>query len=170
MWEIVDLVDDDDNVVGQIEREGYRWSHIRAVNIFLINKEWKILTPTRTMDRKNFPGHLDFSCGEHVKSGESYLQAAVRGLQEELGIIVQSTDLQLLGKVWPKEWFNIFLVFYLLPWDQEIHPSHQEGVGKAERYSYSELVKMLTSGDYLFKPDLPASYQYFSNELQAWEK
>src|SRR3989344_6571789 len=88
--EILDIVDDNDNVIGKDSRDSI-WKrglrhNVRVVNIFIFNKDGKILIPKRTMTKKIFPGCYDFSCGEHVFSGETYDEAARRGLFEELNL------------------------------------------------------------------------------------
>jgi len=102
--EYLDIVDRNDKVVGRDTRNNI-WKrglehNVRVVNIFVLNAENKILLPTRSMKKKIFPGCYDFSCGEHVRSGESYLEAAKRGLNEELSI--KEAKIQELGKMTPK--------------------------------------------------------------------
>jgi isopentenyl-diphosphate delta-isomerase len=45
-----------------------------------------MLVQKRSADRTASPSALDCSVSEHVKAGESYLQAAVRGMKEEMGV------------------------------------------------------------------------------------
>jgi len=73
--EFLDLVDEDDNVIGQKKRsEVYaeHFSNFRVVNAFVINSKGEILIPRRTADKRIFPLCLDMSMGGHVESGESY--------------------------------------------------------------------------------------------------
>lgn len=56
-----------------------------------------MLIQKRSADRVNSPSLLDCSVSEHVKAGEQYLEAAVRGLREELG--VEGIELTLRGKI-----------------------------------------------------------------------
>lgn len=88
--EYLDIVDENDKVIGKDTRKNIYIKglehNVRVVNIFIFNSEGKLLLPKRSMNRKIFPGCFDFSCGEHVVSGEDYYGAAKRGLEEELGI------------------------------------------------------------------------------------
>ena len=56
-----------------------------------------MLIQKRSADRVNSPSLLDCSVSEHVQSGEGYLEAAVRGLKEEMG--VEGIDLKNIGKI-----------------------------------------------------------------------
>ncbi|MCD6522333.1 MAG: NUDIX domain-containing protein [Candidatus Diapherotrites archaeon] len=81
------VVDEKDDVIGIEDREKVHSKQIwhRGVHVLLFNKE-KILLQRRSNTKDTFPGCWDFSISEHVKPGESYEQAARRGLREELGI------------------------------------------------------------------------------------
>ena len=73
--EILDLVDDNDNVIGskprsEIYTEGLH--NFRVVNAFVINSKGKIWVPRRAADKRLFPLSLDMSMGGHVETGESY--------------------------------------------------------------------------------------------------
>ena len=86
--ELLDIVDDDDRVTGQalrtvVHRRGLQH---RGIHLFLVTPEGKLLVQQRGRLRGTAPGALDCSVSEHVKAGESYREAAVRGLAEELGV------------------------------------------------------------------------------------
>ncbi|HSX31357.1 MAG TPA: NUDIX domain-containing protein [Candidatus Saccharimonadales bacterium] len=57
----------------------------RDVHVWLTDGE-RFLEQQRRWDKKIMPGDWDITVGEHVMAGESYLDAAVRGLSEELGL------------------------------------------------------------------------------------
>lgn len=78
----------------RVHREG-RWH--RATNVFLFRSDGRMLVQRRQSDKDVWPGAWDLSVAEHLKPGESYHDAAVRGLREELGI--DSVPLQPLGSV-----------------------------------------------------------------------
>ncbi|MDP3973944.1 MAG: NUDIX domain-containing protein [Candidatus Daviesbacteria bacterium] len=75
-------VDDQDNVLGEVTRaEAHQKGLIhRTAVVFLTNDKGQILIQLRD------DGRLDHSSAGHVDPGESYLQAAKRELQEELGV------------------------------------------------------------------------------------
>ena len=86
--ELLDIVNDDDLVTGQEMRAivHQRGLQHRGIHIFLVSSAGKLLVQQRGRHRELCPLALDCSVSEHVKAGESYLEAAVRGLAEELGI------------------------------------------------------------------------------------
>ncbi len=86
--ELLDIVDDNDNVVGRETRSVVheRGLQHRGVHVFLFTSHGKLLVHQRNKDRKAYPSSLDCSVSEHVKAGEDYLTAAQRGLREEMGL------------------------------------------------------------------------------------
>lgn len=107
--EILDLVNACDDVVGTITHaQVYDWKNfdgnfIRASNAFLVSNEGKLWIPRRQPHKKIAPNGLDFSMGEHVQAGESYIDAAVRGFQEELRLTVKAEQLIEFGIISPSQ-------------------------------------------------------------------
>ncbi|OGF60427.1 hypothetical protein A3C05_02275 [Candidatus Giovannonibacteria bacterium RIFCSPHIGHO2_02_FULL_45_40] len=85
-------VDEKDNILGEIPREkAHREGLLHRISvIYLINEKGEILVNLRAKD-----GHLDHSSAGHVDVGETYLEAAKRELNEELG--VSGTELLDIG-------------------------------------------------------------------------
>jgi isopentenyl-diphosphate delta-isomerase type 1 len=86
--EMLDILDNNDNVTGQTMRSivHARGLWHRGVHIFLFTGEGKLLIQMRSKERAQYPSVWDCSVSEHIKAGESYREAAVRGLKEELGM------------------------------------------------------------------------------------
>jgi len=86
--EIYDLVDMDDRVIGRATRKEIHQKNLihRSVHIFVFNPEGWLFLQKRALSKDENPGFWDTSSAGHVDSGESYLTAANRELQEELGI------------------------------------------------------------------------------------
>lgn len=97
--ELLDVVNDGDIVTGQEMRSivHQRGLQHRGVHVFLFNDQGEMLIQKRSADRASAPSLLDCSVSEHVKAGESYLEAALRGLKEEMG--VEGIETRLLGKI-----------------------------------------------------------------------
>lgn len=97
--ELLDVVNDNDEVTGQAMRSAVHTQGLwhRGVHVFLFNEQGDMLIQKRSADRSNSPSLLDCSVSEHVKAGESYVEAAARGLKEEMG--VEGVDLTLRGKI-----------------------------------------------------------------------
>ncbi|OGO61482.1 MAG: hypothetical protein A2032_06970 [Chloroflexi bacterium RBG_19FT_COMBO_49_13] len=86
--ELLDIIDDNDIVITQDMRTGVhlRGLQHRGVHVFLVTPEGKLLVQRRSKYCQTFPLALDCTISEHVKSGESYQKAAIRGMAEEMGI------------------------------------------------------------------------------------
>jgi isopentenyl-diphosphate delta-isomerase type 1 len=58
----------------------------RAVNVFLFRSDGRLLVQRRSEAKDVCPGAWDLSVAEHLLPGEAYIDAARRGLAEELSI------------------------------------------------------------------------------------
>jgi isopentenyldiphosphate isomerase len=104
--ELLDLVDNQDRVIGQILRSKMwqdRISNVRVVNAFLINDKNELWIPKRTAHKKIFPSCLDFSVGGFVMAGETYLQAFERETKEELNLDISLSNYSFLSLLTPEE-------------------------------------------------------------------
>lgn len=86
--EYLDIVNDADIVTGRELRSAVHQLGLqhRGAHVFLFTTDGKMLVQKRSADRASSPSMLDCSVSEHVKSGESYLEAAMRGMKEEMGV------------------------------------------------------------------------------------
>jgi 8-oxo-dGTP pyrophosphatase MutT (NUDIX family) len=96
MSELLDLVDENDVVIGQEERAIIHRDGLlhREINIFFVTPDKKILfqmrkpkPPMRVLPL------LDATVGGHVDLGETHQQAALRELTEETGLIIDPDQL-----------------------------------------------------------------------------
>ncbi len=104
--ELLDLVDNQDKVIGHILRSKMwenRISNVRVINAFLINEKNELWIPKRTAHKKIFPSCLDFSVGGFVASGETYDQAFERETKEELNIDISLSNYSFLFSLTPAE-------------------------------------------------------------------
>ncbi|MGC4909609.1 NUDIX hydrolase [Streptomyces cyaneofuscatus] len=88
MGELVERVDEQDHVVAVVERGEAireRWLH-RIATIVCRDGDGRILVHRRPDDDSRFPGQFNWMLGGAVDVGESYEEAAVRELEEELGV------------------------------------------------------------------------------------
>lgn len=86
--EMVDIVDDDDNVIGRVTREKMQENSLlhRSANIFVFNSKGEIFVHKRNQNLPLYPGMFDVKAGGVVRAGESYEDCAERELKEEVGI------------------------------------------------------------------------------------
>ena len=88
MEETVDVVDRDDVKIGTATRRQVHASGAwhRGIHVLVFNPRGELLLQRRSARKDKSPGVLDLSVSEHAKAGESFEEAAVRGMREELGI------------------------------------------------------------------------------------
>lgn len=86
--EIFDVVDASDQVTGQATRKEVHEQGLmhRAVHILVRNKHGHFLLQKRSPWKDRQPGIWDSSASGHLDSGESYEQAGIRELKEELSV------------------------------------------------------------------------------------
>jgi isopentenyldiphosphate isomerase len=87
--ELVDLIDEDDHVVGRVTRAQMRAGNLLHRNVAVLCKrsDGAIYVQRRTATKDVFPSCYDMFVGGVVAAGESYEQAARREIAEELGIV-----------------------------------------------------------------------------------
>ena len=86
--EMFDVVDQDDKVLFQSPRSvvhANHWLH-RAVHIFVFNSKGELLIHRRSATKDEAPLKCTSSASGHLAAGEDYATAAMRELEEELGL------------------------------------------------------------------------------------
>lgn len=86
--EILDIVDENDEVIGQAPRgeATARGLRHRCAFIEVRDAEGRIFVHRRTATKLVFPSHYDMFVGGVVGAGETYDEAALREAEEELGV------------------------------------------------------------------------------------
>ena len=144
MEEMIDVVDKNNRVIGEAPRKGIHKTDKmhRAVHIFLFDKSGRMWLELRSADTDTFPLHYNSAAAGHVSKGESTLNAAIREVDEELGVPVK---LKMLYTQTPSEaTANEFITLYVAMTDKE--PRKHEMTEKLERFTIPEIDKMISSG------------------------
>jgi isopentenyldiphosphate isomerase len=119
MEEFFDIIDDDGEVIGQASRAACHGNpdliH-RVAHVLVVDHDDRIFLQKRSPNKDIEPGKWDTSVGGHLGLGETYDQAALRELEEELGVTgikpqylytyrwstsIESEDIQTYLVVWP---------------------------------------------------------------------
>lgn len=88
MEELLSVVDENDKFLKAVERKIVHNSDLchRGIHILLKNNRNEIMLQIRSPTKDKFPNCYDCSVSEHVIAGESFEDAAKRGIMEELGL------------------------------------------------------------------------------------
>lgn len=166
--ELQDVVNSKDEIVGTLPR-GVIWdnnlqANTRVVNIFVVNSSKKILLPVRSLKKRYLPGGFDFSCGENLKAGEEYEQAAIRGLREELGLT--GLIVGLVGSFKPSldnGFFCFGKVYKTEVGAGEVVKINHDEVAEIRWVSQQEVKKMLIDQKEKFKRDYKSIFELAFN-------
>lgn len=97
--EFIDILTDKGENTGEfrdrdtVHREGL-WH--RTIHIWILTSKRELLVQLRHHKKEHNPGLWDISCAGHISHGQSSLEAALRELDEELGIKATEQELQFL--------------------------------------------------------------------------
>jgi isopentenyldiphosphate isomerase len=100
--ETFDVLDEQGGATGEIKlrsevhRDG-DWH--RTVHVWLLNPRGELLLQHRGPNQESNPNRWDVSSAGHCQAGDSAEQAAIREVQEELGMSILSSDLHRLGEL-----------------------------------------------------------------------
>ncbi len=98
--EWIDILDDRGSPTGRtkpkpdVHRDG-DWH--RAVHIWILTPDGRILIQRRALAKENHPGLWDVSCAGHVSTREAAADAAIRETHEELGLDLGPGELRPLA-------------------------------------------------------------------------
>lgn len=161
--EWLDLVDEEDNVIGKklrsaVYAEGL--SNFRVVNAFIVNAQGELWIPRRGPHKKIFPNALDMSMGGHVESGESYDESFRRETAEELNIDIDRVTWKFLDKLTPHgDGVSAFMKVYAIEQDDAPAYNPDDFTG-AEWLSPAALRARIAAGE-ATKGDLPKILERF---------
>jgi 8-oxo-dGTP pyrophosphatase MutT (NUDIX family) len=98
MPEILNIIDIDDQIIGQATREAiYAENHMhRIVHVMVRDTDGRFLFQVRSPTVQFRPLYWSTSAGGHVQAGETYEEAARREMEEEIGVIV--SEIREMGK------------------------------------------------------------------------
>ena len=151
--EYLDIVDEDNRVTGKANREKIHGSGLwhRGVHVLVFDSKGHLILQTRSFTKDKFPNHNDCSVSEHLKSGESYETAAIRGLREELKIsdVKLKKLLRFKMNYGPND--NMISELYECHYDGQVQPDKHE-IQKLAAFSLIEIKENLFKMENKFAP------------------
>ena len=97
MEELIEVLNKDGTQTGKVvtRKEAHEKGLLhRIVVIAIIDKEGHILMQQRAKNKETNPGKWDVSVAGHVSAGQTSLQAAIREVEEEVGIHLEEKELE----------------------------------------------------------------------------
>ena len=139
-----DVVDALDRPIGKERREVVHARKLfhRAIHVLVLDGADRILVQKRSSAKDSAPGLWCSSCSGHLDAGEDYIAAAVRELEEELGLEIRPEDLSPILSV---------------------SPCMETG------WEFCRLFFLLDDGPYVFEPrEITELRSLALNELDEW--
>ena len=171
MEEIFEIFDENNQLIGRAPRSEVHAKGFfhRGVDLFLMNSQGKVFLHKRSETKDICPGHWGMSMGEHLKPGESFREAAIRGLEEELGVgkakLTELRGPKLLafnyedGKI-DKEFDALFLA----ETDQEMIMDPEE-IAEGRFFTREEIEQDIRTGARKFTPCFLAEWSTFRKHI-----
>lgn len=167
--DLIDLVNEFDEVVGTIDRNKcdiVNMTNIRGVELFLLTKDNKIVTPKRSGNRRIFPNCYDYSAAGMVDAGEDYETAMYRELEEELGFTnIPIKEIAYLNPY--KSESKMFIKIYIGYIDREVLNYDKDGIDKILYLTIEEIDEMLESNLKDFKLTYDISFNVLKEYLAS---
>ncbi|NUL03124.1 NUDIX domain-containing protein [Streptomyces lunaelactis] len=156
--EILDIVDENDEVIGQAPRgEAYaRGMRHRCAFILVRDAEGRIFVHRRTSTKLVFPSLYDMFVGGVVGAGESYDAAALREAEEELGVSGLPRPVPLFKFLYDNGEHSWWSAVYEVRCGLPVHPQAEE-VAWHDFLPEEELERRL--GEWEWVPDGLAAWQ-----------
>jgi len=165
MPEYVDVVDDDDNVVGKATREECHWKRLlhRSVQFFIFDKDGRILVNRRSSSKEFFKGMWSIVLGGHVASGDTYDDTVVREALEEAGVASKPFRMGFFKKRLPEERENVAVYGFIADGKPKLLA---EEIDLGEFMTVEEAEKLMTKESFLPETGqlLPILKQYLFNK------
>ena len=127
--EILDVVDEHDQVLGQARRADVYAGKLlhRCVFVLVRNAAGEIFVHRRTDTKATYPGAYDMFVGGVVGAGEPYDGAALREAEEELGVTGLAPPTPLFRFLFRDvRWGGWWSAVYEARWDGPVDPQAEE--------------------------------------------
>jgi 16S rRNA (adenine1518-N6/adenine1519-N6)-dimethyltransferase len=161
--EILPLVDKNDEIIGEASREECHQKKLRhrTIHVFVFNPKKELLLQKRSAKKDVYPGLYEASVSGHVLKGETYENAAIREIKEEIGIIITKKDLKKQEKIeillGPE---HAFMQIFVIHTDKT--PKLSDGEVQACKWvTKTELKKQIEANEKKFTPEFLAAIEHF---------
>lgn len=171
--EYIDIVDENDNPIGEIKekQEAHEDGNFhRTAHVWIINDNNELLLQKRSARKKSHPNCWDISGAGHIRAGENVTEGAIRELKEELGVEAIEKDLNYIATIKStKNPKNMeFGYVYLLRCNKKIeeYTFEDNEVSEVKYVHFEELEKMVeerAEGLLIHNEEFKKLFEYIRN-------
>ena len=152
--EILDIVDEEDRVVGQAPRRRVYAERLRHRAAFVLVRDpaGRIFVHRRTAHKLVFPSRYDMFVGGVLGTGETYDEAARREAAEELGVPTLPAPTPLFRFLYETPEHTWWSAVYEVRYDGPVHPQPEE----VDWYAFlteDELHRRIDENEWPWVPD-----------------
>jgi isopentenyl-diphosphate delta-isomerase type 1 len=155
-----DIVDDNDRVVGRALRSDCHGNpdliH-RVAHVLVVDGAGRLLLQKRSKNKDVQPGRWDTSVGGHLDPGEAYADAALREMQEELGIVDETIEFLYFSRI-RNAYESENIATYLLRYNGGVRFNPDE-IDEVRFFCPEEIEARL--GSHFFTPNFEEEWQMF---------
>lgn len=160
----VEVVDKNDKVTGKTKRSEVHKKVLlhRSVHIWVFDSKGRLFLQKRPKTMEYYPGFWDSSVGEHVEIGETYMQTALRGLKEELGVTGPKLK-KVKKKVIVDKACAEMISLFVTRFDEKITPDKKELDG-GKFFTLKQIQELVKKGK--TTPFFNAFFKWYIDELK----
>lgn len=179
MDEYIDILNDQGEKTGKtcLKSEAHKKGIFHAsVHIWIFDKNKNVLIQKRAADKDTFPNFWDISVAGHISAGEKPLSAALREVEEEIGLIVTEEQLCFIGTVKIRTQHHTNLIdnelhyIYMCEVDFKISllKIQKEEVSIIKKLPLKQLINSLDLGTINFVARSNEYYKFVFNAIQEY--
>ena len=147
--ELLDIIDEAGNTIGPATKEFiYQNLHPhRIVDVFVFDREGRILLQKRSIKKHSKPLHWISSASGHVKAGESFEDAARREAAEEIGkdLVLERVNTHWFTAEHSGSIKKLITIFKTV--DEGPFAIDPDEVDMVQFFSFDEIIEMIKRGE-----------------------
>jgi len=177
MDEYIDILNDHGEVSGKtcLKSEAHKNGFFhQSAHIWIFDKNKNVLIQKRAANKDTFPNLWDISVAGHISAGELPINAAIREVEEEVGISISENQLQYIGTSTNKVLHKIDLIDYelhhiyicSLNFNIETLKIQQEEVAKIKMIVLNKLISKVNTNNNNFVPHGNDYFTFVFDEIK----